>query len=85
MGSFHNARRFVAKLFGGKKGSIYSPWLLYYGTAAFPKEFDPYNPIVFNANSHPPLKSLQKQNKTLFAFLSLGQIQAAHPHFNTLK
>lgn len=61
------------------------PWVVYYNDKEPVEAFKPYNPIIFETLSHPPLDPLLKMNKEILGYLALGEVSEWHPWFSSLK
>lgn len=61
-------------------------WALYYANTLPAESFQPFDLIVFDRESHPPLDSLKTQHKTLLGYLSLGEAETfRETYFQYLK
>ncbi len=60
-------------------------WMVYYSDVLPPEAFYPYDPVVFDSNSHPLLSPLKDRGKTLLGYLSLGEVERFRPWFDELK
>lgn len=61
------------------------PWIVYYGDSAPIEAFDPYNPIVFHSDSHPPIDPLLKKKKEVLGYLYFGEIDERSRWFSIAK
>ena len=56
-------------------------WAVAYGNDYTQKQLRPYSILVFESHEHPSLKQFVGQNKTLLAYLSLGEIENHRSYF----
>ncbi len=61
------------------------PWVVYYGDQAPVEAFDPYNPIVLDSKSHPPLKPLLDKKKEVLGYLNLAETSQEDAWFQSIK
>jgi polysaccharide biosynthesis protein PelA len=61
------------------------PWVVYYNDKAPAEAFAPYNPIVLDSHTHPPLTQLLAQKKEVLGYLNLSEAETFRPWFNALK
>ena len=54
-------------------------WAVYYSNREPPEAFQPYGLLVLDARYHPSLAPLQAAGKTLYGYVSLGEIERHHP------
>lgn len=64
-----------------KENLLYCNWLVYYSDKAPIKAFQAFDPIVLDSKYHPPLKPLQKMNKVLYGYISLGEVEQHRSYF----
>jgi polysaccharide biosynthesis protein PelA len=70
---------------GCEENPLYCPWVVYYGHPVEPELFKPYNPIVLEPGNFPEIPFALKENKVVYAYLSLGEISKERPYFNEAK
>lgn len=61
------------------------PWVVYYGDQAPIEVFRPYNPIVFDSASHPPLKHLLQMKKEILGYINLAETSEGDRWFELVK
>jgi uncharacterized protein (TIGR01370 family) len=60
-------------------------WVVYYGDALPAEQFLPYDLIVFDSTSFPPLRPLQNRDKMILGYLSLGEAEDYREDFQSIK
>jgi polysaccharide biosynthesis protein PelA len=63
----------------------YKPWLTYYSDKARVNEFESFDLIVFDADTHPPVKPLIDRGKTVLGYISAGEVEKYRPHYSAVK
>lgn len=61
------------------------PWMVYYDDTEPLEAFERYDPIIFDAGLHIPIKPLLDQNKTVLGYLNIGEAEERHDWFATVK
>jgi uncharacterized protein (TIGR01370 family) len=59
--------------------------VVYYSDKANIDEFQHFQKLVLDSESHPPLQRLGEQGKQLLGYLSLGEIKRSSPYFQVLQ
>jgi uncharacterized protein (TIGR01370 family) len=65
--------------------TIAEKWVVYYADKAPAEQFLPYDLIVFDSETHPPLRPLMHRGKVLLGYLSLGEAENYRPYFKKLQ
>jgi uncharacterized protein (TIGR01370 family) len=60
-------------------------WAVYYSDRETPEAFQPYGLLVLDARYHPPLAPLQATGRTLYGYVSLGEIERHHPLYPSVR
>jgi uncharacterized protein (TIGR01370 family) len=60
-------------------------WVVYYTDSVPVDKFTPFDVIVFDSDSHPPILSLKAQHKTLIGYLSLGEAESYRTYYKDLE
>jgi polysaccharide biosynthesis protein PelA len=60
-----------------------SRWAVYYSDQVAAEELRDYNLLVFDSGRHPPLPPLAARKKVLLGYLSLGEVNAQRPYFQS--
>jgi uncharacterized protein (TIGR01370 family) len=60
-------------------------WAVYYSDRETPEAFQPYGLLVLDARYHPPLAPLQAAGKSLYGYVSLGEIELHHPLYTRVR
>ncbi len=60
-------------------------WIAYYGDSIPAENFIKYDLIVFDGEKHPFLRPLLNQNKTLLAYISIGEVRTNSKYFEYAK
>ncbi len=76
---------FFHSLFSPVANPEESPWLILYSSYASESDLKPFNPIVFDAQIHPPLDELAKSKKTIYGRVDIEQLFYAFPQFAHIK
>jgi uncharacterized protein (TIGR01370 family) len=61
------------------------PWVVYYGSTASSKAFEPYNPIVLDSEAHPDLEPLLNMKKEVLGYVNMAEMIETDPLFSTFK
>lgn len=61
------------------------PWVVYYSDQAPSQAFEPYNPIIFDSETHIPLEPLLKKNKEILGYFDVGEASLRDPWFALMK
>jgi polysaccharide biosynthesis protein PelA len=61
------------------------PWVVYYSDRASAEDFEPYNPIVLDSDTHPPIASLKNQKKEVLGYIDLGEAEEWRSWFAEVK
>jgi uncharacterized protein (TIGR01370 family) len=56
-------------------------WAVYYAAAATPAQLLPYDLLVLDADSHPPLEPLLARHKQVLGYLSVGEVARYRRYF----
>lgn len=59
-------------------------WVVYYGNTLPASAFEPFDVIVFDSDSHPPIKPLLQNGKTVLGYLSLGEAEKYRSYYKSL-
>src|SRR5579872_4599043 len=60
-------------------------WVVYYANALPPNAFKPFDVIVFDSDSHPPLAALKEQHKLLLGYISLGEAEDYRDYYKDIE
>jgi len=60
-------------------------WAVYYSDRETPEAFHPYGLLVLDARYHPPLAALRASGRTLYGYVSLGEIERHHPLYPRVR
>ncbi len=60
-------------------------WVVYYNNQATYEDLRAYNPLVFDSETHPPLKPFLANDKTTLAYISLGEAATHNSYFADVK
>jgi endo-alpha-1,4-polygalactosaminidase (GH114 family) len=60
-------------------------WAAYYSDRETPEALQPYGLLVLDARYHPPLAPLHAAGKTLYGYVSLGEIELHHPLYPRVR
>ncbi len=60
-------------------------WAVYYSDKAPTKAFDDFDLLVFDADYHPPLEPLAERGKSLFGYISLGEVEEHRSHYAEVR
>ena len=61
------------------------PWVVYYDDAVGIDAFDPYSLVVLDRQYHPPLLPLQDAGKTVFGYISMGEVNENRPEYQMVN
>jgi uncharacterized protein (TIGR01370 family) len=62
-----------------------SPWMVYYGTELPSRAFSPYKLVVLDSANHALVAPLIDKEKTVLAYLSLGEVEQHRPWFTSVE
>lgn len=60
-------------------------WVVYYGGDLPAETFFPFDVIVFDRQTHPPLAPLKEKRKTVLGYVSLGEAETFRDNFEWIK
>ncbi len=60
-------------------------WAVYYSNQLPPETFESYDTLVFDADHFPDLAPLKNQDRILYGYLSLGEIETNRTYFDYVK
>lgn len=63
----------------------FDSWAIYYSDKARTRDFEPFQLLVLDSQTHPNLQALQERGKTLLGYLSLGEVAIHHPWFKGVQ
>ena len=61
------------------------PWLVYYNDKAPLDALMAYDLLILDSQYHPPLAPLSGRGKTLYGYLSVGEVERHRPHFAAVE
>lgn len=60
-------------------------WVIYNSDEASISDFEPYQLILLDPDSHPSIKALKERGKTILGYISLGEAEDKRTHFEMAK
>lgn len=61
------------------------PWVVYYAAELPPSAFYPYDLVVLESDTHPPIEPLIDRGKKVVGYISLGEVNETRPYFAEVK
>lgn len=60
-------------------------WAVYYSDDVALTEFDPFDLLVLDSDYHPPLRALSDRGKTLFGYVSIGEVGRGRSYYDAVR
>lgn len=61
------------------------PWVVYYSDQAKIESFKPFDVVVLDRFTYPPIRALIDQEKKVFGYITLGEVDDFEPWFDAVK